>query len=125
LGRRKLAWLNTLNISRRTWTSTSLGSLKRREMAVSTVLTPGPVRMLRPALPNVPAAGEAKAAVLNQRSGERSPPSRPGSPTRFGRWLPRLPMPATSELITGVKGEPLVSVKMALTCRRARGSCRS
>ena len=94
----------------------------RRESAVSRVLQPGTDEDV--------AAGVAERAgrrarqrrpVLNHRLTDRSSPSRPGSPTRLGRWLPRLPMPATSELITGVNGEPLVSVKMALSCQpRAR-----
>jgi hypothetical protein len=40
-------------------------SLKIRKRPMSMSLTPGALRTLRPSLPSVPAAGTAKAAVLN------------------------------------------------------------
>src|SRR5215510_1832926 len=84
-------------------------------MERSTIYSLGPMIVLRPALPNVPRAGAAKAAVLNQLEASRRAPAI-GEPTTFGRSLSS-PVPLTSMLINGVIGNPLDAVYIPLSCQ--------
>src|SRR5437764_10181808 len=77
----------------------------------------GPRRVFRPTLPNVPAAGEEKAAVLKYRAVLCCDPERrqsaPG--TRLGRTkMPPVPAPtpAVSPFRLGVNGNPDCAVTM-------------
>src|SRR5689334_9781563 len=77
---------------------------------ISPILTrnaPGPSIVLRPAFPYVPAAGTAKAAVLNQRAIEGSEIVI-GAPVRLARRVPLTPRATsvTSPTTRAVKGAP-------------------
>src|SRR5262245_15509016 len=79
----------------------------------------GPLRLLRPALPNVPGAGSTKADVSNQRSGwptMRSSGLTPGR--RFGRSSPDV-LPDRDQFVApsaGVNGTPVRIVRMPFNC---------
>ena len=73
------------------------------------MLVRGPMTVLRPALPNVPGAAGAKAAVLNQASHRLGPLL--GLPTTFGRSLLDSPLPlGAAPFQNGVIGSPLARV---------------
>jgi len=58
-------WFQALKNSARNWIQRdSEKSEKRLEADISQLLMPGPRRIPMPAVPNVPTAGRAKAAVL-------------------------------------------------------------
>ena len=69
----------------------------------------GPMIVLRPALPKVPGAAGAKAAVLNHASQRLGPLF--GSPTALGRSLLDSPLPlGAAPFQNGVIGTPLAQV---------------
>ena len=70
-GTSKFALLNRLKISQRTSSSRIPPTLNVLATDRSVVLKPGPITLLRGALPKVNGAGNAKAEVSNQRSGDR------------------------------------------------------
>src|SRR5262249_35091353 len=75
----------------------------------SAMFVRGPIMVLRPALPNVPGAAGAKAAVLNQASQRFGPLF--ALPTRFGRSFEDSPLPlGAAPFQKGVIGTPLASV---------------
>ena len=71
-GRLKLARLNRLNASARSWRRASPGSAMCLRTARLTFWYAGPSRIFRPAFPKLPKGGATNAAVLNQRSGDGS-----------------------------------------------------
>src|SRR3989442_69882 len=81
----------------------------------SAMFAGGPMMMFRPALPNVPVVGGAKAVVLNQANLVCCPPAL-GSPTRLGRSLSS-PVPLRSAPKKGVAGRPEAQVEIAPTCQ--------
>jgi hypothetical protein len=121
-GMLRFGWLKRLKTSAR---SCRLRRSPRAVFLTSEALTfsvPGPSRVLRPALPNVPGAGNAKADVSNQRSGVRF--ERVGSPTTFGRsFAPKpsverpVPLLSMSESRATVNGLPVWSVTMPKVCQ--------
>src|SRR5690242_1027212 len=90
--------------------------------AESRLANPGPLRMFRPALPNVPGGDRAKAEGLNQQV--TVPTGEPfghdpvyGLPIRSGRWL--LSIDCTSALSnprTGVNGTLLWKLPIPEIC---------
>src|SRR5436190_1173288 len=62
----RFGWFGKLNASARNCTRVPLGAPTVLNSAMSQLCVCGPRTGLRPALPNVPAAGRVKAAVLNQ-----------------------------------------------------------
>src|SRR2546422_11010151 len=68
----------------------------------SAMFAGGPMMMFRPALPNVPVAGRAKAVVLNPADLVCCPPAL-GSPTRLGRAVSS-PVPLRAAPKKGVGG---------------------
>ena len=80
-GRPKLARLKTLKTSRRKVVLMRLLKSIRRWTLMSNVIHPGPRRMLRPALPNMPDGTWVNAAGLNHCC---TVPAPLGSPVRFG-----------------------------------------
>src|SRR5713101_5363074 len=82
----------------------------------SAMFVRGPMTVLRPALPNVPAGAALKAAVLNQASQCLGPLF--ALPTTFGRSLLDSPLPlGAAPFQNGVIGRPLATVYMPLTCQ--------
>src|SRR5207237_1408802 len=72
----------------------------------SAMLLRGPMMVLRPALPNVPGAAGAKAAVLNQAFQRLGPLF--GLPTALGRSLLDSPLPlGAAPFQKGVIGTPV------------------
>src|SRR5258705_11742716 len=90
-GNPKFGWLKTLKNSERNcrWTRSLIRVNFNTEK--SAPLLPGPIMVLRPALPKVPAAAGAKAAVSNQAFHCLGPLL--GLPTTFGRSLLDSPLP--------------------------------
>src|SRR5262245_8420807 len=71
-GTAKFGRLRTLNASRRTCSVFEDGNANDLMRDRSTLIRPGPVSVLRPRFPRVPAAGSANALISQYRSG---PPS--------------------------------------------------
>src|SRR5262245_26613308 len=89
----QFGWLTILNSSVRNWRRCFSATGKFLRIPRSHSQNPGFRRMLRGCCPKVPAAGWAKAALLNQvASLTKAVGSIDGSPTRFQNWLP-LPAP--------------------------------
>src|SRR5207249_11915554 len=89
----QFGWFTMLNTSVRNWRRcrSVIGKFLRTPRSHSQ--KPGLRRMLRGCCPNVPAAGCANAALLNQiASFTNAVGSKEGSPVRFQNWLP-LPAP--------------------------------
>src|SRR5215467_8639110 len=86
----------------------------------SKLLTPGPMTILRPELPNVLAGARAKAVVLNQRFTVRSDDGKMPlfGPTRLARWThPRHPVLVRLPGAAMVKGLPAAKVTMLVICQ--------
>src|SRR5215210_1785747 len=114
LGSPRFVWLKTLNASQRNVAATRL-MLNRRARLRSKLCQPGPLTLLRGALPNVPEATAWNAAVLNHLSTVLSPS---GSPTRLGR-----PFMFTPTLLLDwltVNGRPERAAKMPETVQPPR-----
>src|ERR1041385_8442940 len=89
----QFGWLFALNNSVRNWRCCLSVTGKFLRIPRSHSQKPGLRRILRGCWPNVPAAGWANAALLNQvASLTKEVGSSEGSPTRFQNWLP-LPAP--------------------------------
>src|SRR5258708_234638 len=98
----KLAWLRTLVAEMRSSSACISFNWIVLERDMSTEMVPGPIIMLRPALPNGP-DGAVKAAVLNQFRMVCAP-SRDCPGTTFGRAAPVTPRPR-SEALPKKRGE--------------------
>src|SRR5262249_26790677 len=110
LGRPKFARSVRLKTSQRSDTSRLPDPNTFFCRLMSTVIQPGPRRMLRPELPNVPDVTSWNAAGSNHLStvGLSSVPS----PIRFGRPVAKLP--TLLLLCTTVNGRPVRVVRMPL-----------
>src|SRR5690349_7888670 len=109
LGSDRFGWLKRLNTSARNCSLTNSRIGVDFSTDISAELVRGPMMVLRPALPNVPAGAGAKAAVLNHASQRLGPLL--GSPTRFGRSLEVSPLPlGEAPFQKGVIGTPLARV---------------
>src|SRR5918999_816000 len=78
-----------LDTSARNSIAPPLRSGRRRLSDRSTLRYDGPRTGLRDDVPSVNCGAIANAAVLNQRAGVRLPAGNSGSPTRFGRCVPK------------------------------------
>ena len=114
-GMSKFARLNRLKISQRNSSCEEPAMAHVFAMARSTLANPGPITLFRGALPNVNGAGSAKAAVLNHRSGVRSPPGKLGSCSWSGRCAGPAPILAWSTPRLTVNGAPDCAVRIVLT----------
>src|SRR6266567_6623000 len=86
--------------------------------AMSNWYVPGPRIVFLPALPNWPAAGRTKAAVLNQAMTVGFAINT-GAPVAFARSVPFVPrrISPVSPRIRAVDGVPEAIVQLPLTCQ--------
>src|ERR1041384_8703699 len=111
-GKLKFGWLKRLKASARNCRFTRSVKWVFFTSDAFTLLNPGPSRIFLPALPNVPGAEKANAAVLNHCDVVGLDNS--GLPTRFGRSFapkPRIDLPvpllSMSESSATVNGLPV------------------
>src|SRR6185295_6541000 len=117
-GAKNCAWLKALKNSARNWRLKRSWKLLFLTAARFQLFVPGPMMILRPAVPNVPARGAANADVSNQRKIVRSPESRLPSANRLARSIVNEPAPEVSEAVM-VSGKPDCMLAMALVCQPA------
>src|SRR5436190_13831542 len=121
-GTSRLTRFGKLNVSMRNCARNPAGGPKFFNSARSQLWYPGPRTGLRPALPNVPAAGRANAAGLNQNTWSTLDPAEnpgldtDGSPTRFHGWLVVSPTPARSSFSQIDSGRPDWNTVAPETC---------
>src|ERR1700682_1693208 len=120
----KFVWLNTLVAARRSSRACISFIWMVLESAMSKEIVPGPIIMLRPALPNGP-AGAAKALVLNQCRMLWSPLLMDCPGTTLGRADPLTPRPISEALPKkrGEKGVPEATVILPLQENPPKAFC--